>query len=64
MTDRDIRPGQTWAIEAPDSQATWRPVKVIAFTSRNRAVVEPLSGPHKGEYIKVKLDTFIEKEAA
>jgi hypothetical protein len=58
----DPRPGETWAIEAPDNRATWRPVRVIELTTRNRAVVELLNGPHKGEQIKVRLVTFIRQE--
>lgn len=61
MTTETVRPGETWAIEAPDSRATWRPAKVIELISRNRAVVEPLSGPDRGKQIKVKVETFIEK---
>ena len=60
--DRDIRPGQLWAIEAPDSRATWRPVKVIELLTRDRALVELLNGPHKGEQIRVKIETFIQEQ--
>ena len=59
--DRDIRVGQEWAIEAPDNRATWRQVRVIALTTRNKAVVEMLSGPRKGDQIKVGIETFIEE---
>jgi len=56
------RPGEVWAIEAPDTRATWRMARVIALTTRERAVVELLTGPHKGEQIKVRIITFIQQE--
>lgn len=63
-TEAVVRPGQTWAIESPDARATWRLAKVLAFATRNRAVVELLNGPHQGELIKVSLATFIQPETA
>jgi hypothetical protein len=59
-----VRPGETWAIESPDARATWRKAKLVAFATRNRAVVELLNGPHQGELIKVSLATFLQPEPA
>jgi len=63
-TDHVIRPGETWGIESPDSRATWRRVKVIELLSRGRALVVPFTGPHKDQQLKVKVETFIQKEAS
>jgi len=61
-TDHVIRPGEIWAIEAPDPRATWRRVKVIELLSRGRALVVPFTGPHNDQQLKVKIETFIQKE--
>ena len=58
----DPRPGEIWSIESPDSRASWRPARVVALATRDRAVVELLNGPHKGEQIKVPLAVFIQQE--